>query len=217
MSNTIITVKQARALVLVAPKDTDVRWYLNGALFDFENYRAVATDGHCLLAINFARVSVGDADSSDVQAIIPRDALHEISKGGKADGAIQVAADSETFRLSRLNDKRPDETGNNIAGRYPEYTRVLPRQVSGELAQFNAQLMARIDKALLLAIDRDKTESFSTVGYNGEDSATVFVRGYSDTAIGVCMPLRLEKTGHGASDAEVLDFFTKGQPEAKAA
>ena len=210
MNHTKITVKQARALVLVAPKDTDVRWYLNGALFDFETRRAVATDGHCLLAINV----VTDAPS-DIQAIIPRDALHDISRGGKVDGAIEISADAETFKLSRLNDERSDITGKLIAGTYPDYTRVMPDKVSGELVQFNWQLLARIDKALKLALDIDKQPSkLTTVGHNGESGATLFVRGHSDTAIAVCMPLRApQKGGWGSSDAEMLDFFSKGEPE----
>ena len=209
MNHTTITVKQARALVLVAPKD-NTRGYLNGALFDFANYRAVATDGHCLLAINLEPVSAG-AEKSDIQAIVPRDALAEISKGGKVDGTIAISADADTFRLVRLNEPaRPNLTGKLLDGRYPDYTRVMPRKVSGELAQFGAQLMARIDKALLLALDLDKGNALSTVGHNGEKAgAPVFVHGYSNKAIGICMPARCE----GSSDAEMLVFFSTGEPE----
>ncbi len=206
MSNATITVKQARALVLVAPKN-NVRWYLNGALFDFQTNRAVATDGHCLLAINLENA---DLPPSGMQAIIPRDALADISKGGKVDDAIEIFVDDDTFTLSRLNDKRANITGTLCAGTYPDYTRVMPRKVSGETAQFDAQLYARIDKALKLALDLDKTPKLSTVGYNGEKAgATVFVHGHSDKAVAVIMPARCL----GSSDAEMLDFFSKGEPE----
>lgn len=215
MSHTTITIKQARALVLVAPKDNQ-RWYLNGALFDFQTNRAVATDGHCLLAINL----VAELPPSGCQAIIPRDALHDISRGGKVDGTIEIFVDDATFTLSRLNDTRANIAGKLIDGTYPDYERVMPRQVSGTLARFDAQLMARIDKALKLALDIDKEPSKLTVlGHNGEKGGSVlFVHGHSDQAIAVCMGLRApQKGGWGSSDAEMLDFFSKGEAEVKAA
>lgn len=102
----------------------DVRFYLNGMLFDLRgnSLRAVATDGH-RLALCEAEIARG-ADATDRQILLPRKAVLELQRlleGGDA------GLDLELGR-SHVRVRRPDLvfTSNLIDGRFPDYEAVMP-------------------------------------------------------------------------------------------
>ena len=102
----------------------DVRYYLNGMLFEFDNNKltTVATDGHRLA---LCRETV-EIDSDDkVNAIIPRKGVLELSR---------LLEHSETPVNVQLGSNHIKITGENysftsklVDGRFPEYEKVLPR------------------------------------------------------------------------------------------
>ena len=200
MNTITMTVEQTRGVILASAKK-DVRYYLNGSLFDFETARVVSTDGHCLLAVNV------DATLDDIafgQVVIPRDALEAITRGGKVTDILTITYGAEGLWIAReggLTSKVEP-----IDGKFPDYARVFPKEASGEAGQFDPDLLARISKALRLATFPPKAKPV-TVGHNGTSSALVFFHGYSERGIAVCMPIRAE----GSADAEAIDFWNKGE------
>ena len=200
MNEIKLTVEQTRGVILASAKK-DVRYYLNGSLFDFEAGRVVSTDGHVLLAVNV------DAVCDDVaygQVIIPRDALETMSKGGKVTDILTFTYDEFGLRIAREGGLSGD--WKPIDGTFPEYARVFPKETNGEAAQFDPDLLARISKALRFAVTPPKSKPV-TIGNNGNNSALVFFHGYSDRGIAIVMPIRAE----GSADAEVIDFWNKGE------
>ena len=206
MNQITLTVEQARGVILASAK-SDARYYLCGSLFDFENGRVVSTDGHVLLAVNV------DSECTDVaygSVIVKRADLEAIAKAGKVTDMLTVTYGADGLTIARENGLSIN--AEPIDGRFPDYTRVFPEKTSGDAAQFDPDLLARISKALRLAINPPKSKPV-TVGNNGTASALVFFHGYSDRGIAIIMPIRAE----GSADAEVLDFWNKGEQESVAA
>lgn len=102
----------------------DVRYYLNGMLFEITNkqLKAVATDGH--------RLAICDLDTdfltdSKTEAIIPRKGIHELMRLlDNSETPISV-----TLGTNHLRVVTPvfTFTSKLIDGRFPEYERVLPK------------------------------------------------------------------------------------------
>lgn len=101
----------------------DVRYYLNGLLFEVgrQRVRVVATDGH-RLALSELEIDTGFTELQ--QVIIPRKAVLEMQRllDGSSEqvtlklGASQIEADLDLVRM----------TSKLIDGRFPDYERVIP-------------------------------------------------------------------------------------------
>lgn len=103
----------------------DVRYYLNGMLFELDNntLRTVATDGHRLA---LAEGGVENAGMESRQLIMPRKAVLELSKiiAGAGD-SLELVVGANAVQL---------DTGDIlfttklIDGKFPDYQRVIPDQ-----------------------------------------------------------------------------------------
>ena len=103
----------------------DVRYYLNGMLFeiDNDNLLTVATDGHRLA---LSKMSLENKISDNlVQAIVPRKGVIEASK---------LLSSSEQTSIIELNTNHLRITQGNyvftsklVDGRFPDYEKVLPK------------------------------------------------------------------------------------------
>jgi DNA polymerase III sliding clamp (beta) subunit (PCNA family) len=204
MNEITMTVSQARGLILASAKG-DVRYYLNGTLLDFAGGRAIATDGRCLLAVNLA--SQAD-DPAFASAIVPRDALENIAKGGKVTDDICITYDDDGLHLMRNSVRITVEP---IDGRFPDWQRVIPDDANGEPAQYNPELVARIGKALCLAVNDKK--AMPAIAYNGNAAALVVAQDHAETAVAVVMPWRNDCDAAAA----LADFNAAGRKQAKAA
>jgi len=105
----------------------DVRFYLNGLLLESKagRLKAVATDGH-RLAIAEMEINGGESDGMEVQAIVPRKAVLELSKViAEGDEQIEVELGRQTLRVD-LGDRRI--TSKLVDGKYPDYEGVIPRK-----------------------------------------------------------------------------------------
>lgn len=102
----------------------DVRYYLNGMLWETENntLRCVATDGH-RLAMCTREIDINVPSKS--QAILPRKGVVELSRLLKDDDSVlQVTLSSHHIRV-----ETPDYTLTSklVDGKFPDYERVLPK------------------------------------------------------------------------------------------
>lgn len=121
-----ISRQQLRGLIertQFAMAQQDVRYYLNGTLFevDAQRVRTVATDGH-RLALSEVVLSTGISER--LQVIVPRKAVLELQRLLDATdepatvkiSATQIEVDLDVVRL----------TTKLIDGRFPDYERVVP-------------------------------------------------------------------------------------------
>lgn len=102
----------------------DVRYYLNGMLWELRNgsLRAVATDGHrlamCTRAVNVDYEGVK-------QAILPRKGVIELSRLlNEPEGSVQLVLGSSHIRAHTSDFTF---TSKLVDGKFPDYERVLPR------------------------------------------------------------------------------------------
>lgn len=121
-----ISRQQLRGLIertQFAMAQQDVRYYLNGTLFevDAQRVRTVATDGHRLA---LSEVALTTGISERLQVIVPRKAVLELQRLLDATeelatvkiSATQIEVDLDVVRL----------TTKLIDGRFPDYERVVP-------------------------------------------------------------------------------------------
>jgi DNA polymerase-3 subunit beta len=106
----------------------DVRYYLNGMLFDVKDnkVRTVATDGH-RFAMNGKATNT---DGKTAQVILPRKGVLELLRLLKQDEALLAVEIGENHM--RVKNDAFTFTSRLIDGRFPDYERVLPKEkVSG--------------------------------------------------------------------------------------
>jgi len=101
----------------------DVRYYLNGMLFDVKDnkIRTVATDGH-RFAMN-GRPAI--TEDKTAQVILPRKGVLELLRLLKHDDAELAIEIGENHM--RVNNDTFTFTSRLIDGRFPDYERVLPK------------------------------------------------------------------------------------------
>lgn len=195
-----------RALLTVAAKD-DIRYYLNGVAIDATasgDVVLVATNGHVMLTVP---MSVGDIeDLRPGSFIIPRQALESVkpAKVGRTTLpivlTIDIPAPEDDPQRPGVTIQKPTQfavagattaTGAVVDGIYPDWRRVMPATASGEMAQFNPALVARMgDAAQLLG---GKPE-YMVIHHNGAGGA--LVSGFAGGALGILMPLRCDDQAH---------------------
>ncbi len=101
----------------------DVRYYLNGMLWEVTNnrLRVVATDGHRLaLCDGVCQVSVEDK----LSAILPRKGIVELSRL-LVDEEVRVSMGANHVRITGSNYRF---TSKLVDGAYPDYDRVVPKE-----------------------------------------------------------------------------------------
>lgn len=128
----------------------DVRYYLNGLLFDLRegSLRCVATDGH-RLALCEASLAHGGQKR---QIIVPRKGVHELQRlleGGER------AIDLEIGR-SHIRVKRDDVTFTSklIDGKFPEYEAVIPIGADQQVTVDRETLRAALQRVAILSNEK---------------------------------------------------------------
>ncbi len=140
----------------------DVRYYLNGLLFEVYNneLRTVATDGHRLAysALESLTNLINIPKDTTIQLIIPRKAITELNR---------LLSDTEQLiRLSiassqmHIGFEKLDFTTKLIDGRFPDYQRVIP---ATELCTKNIIVDRQMFKQSLARIAVLSTEKYKAV------------------------------------------------------
>ena len=137
----------------------------------------VATDGHVLVAYHHHE-GHGDPDLGMLQFTVPK----ELLTGLKPRGSIAISMD-DTTKTCTLSQQGASRSANFIADRYPDWRRVIPTEVSGEVALYDPALMVGIAKAA-----KHLESSSCYVTPNGDSGGHVtFGR---EEIFGVIMPMR---------------------------
>jgi DNA polymerase III subunit beta len=151
-----VTVSQSELLQLLqhthfAMAQQDVRYYLNGMLFEFfaHTLRTVATDGHRLATDT---MSVPIQDEHRFQVIVPRKGVLELMRllNNSSEevtlsvGAhyIQAIAENYTF-VSKL-----------IEGRFPDYQRVIPKNGDKKIVVGREEFKQALIRSAILCNDK---------------------------------------------------------------
>jgi len=178
-----------RKAVRVAASTEETRYYLRGVFVKAQGEHVVmcATDGHRMIV---ARHRIEEGDEYPLNGfIIPLRLIDRIKiakrrMGGNDDGALSIEGDTITIRYA--GDVFVDKL---VDGTFPDYTRVIPKGWSNEVAQYNPAYLLDFVKAVKI-VSTDSKPSI-TVHYNGLDPAVVNLNGGNIYDwFGVIMPIR---------------------------
>ncbi len=137
----------------------DVRYYLNGMLFDFspeQKLIAVATDGH-RLAMSSTEIDSSIDDRQ--QAIVPRKGVIELNRFlSSVDEAIQLQISGNHIKASS---NHFSFTSKLVDGKYPDYEKVLPKGGDKLVVANKNDLRNALQKASILC-----NEKFRGVRFN---------------------------------------------------
>ncbi len=132
----------------------DPRYSLNGALFMLKGGKLtlVATDGHRLAFVE--RPVEIEGPNRELQVIVPRKALAEISKMtadmGSEDEVIFGKADNHVFFVVGEHKL----TSNVLEGNFPRYENVMPKTCGTALSIPTDEMASAVRRVSLLASDR---------------------------------------------------------------
>lgn len=183
----ILTVPTAMLkAALVCASTEQARYYLNGVYVDPKGY-LVTTDGHRAFV---GKIDLGDADPFGGW-IIPRDAIKQALTGYKSD-TIEITQ----TRVGVVSCQPVD-------GSFPDWRRIVPGDMSGEMAQFNPSYVADMGKMGEMLTGKRKAGSglSAHIHHNGEAPAAVTFPGCED-AFAILMPIRTAHTDVGGAWAE---------------
>lgn len=129
----------------------DVRYYLNGLLFDLRDklLRCVATDGHRLA---LCEAALDDTVQTKRQIIVPRKGVLELQRlleGGDRELELEVGR-------NHIRVKRDDVTFTSklIDGRFPDYEAVIPIGADREVRIDREALRASLQRAAILSNEK---------------------------------------------------------------
>ena len=129
----------------------DVRYYLNGLLFDLADrrLRCVATDGHRLA---LCETALEASVQNKRQIIVPRKGVQELQRlleGGDRDLVLEMGR-------NHLRVKRDDVTFTSklIDGRFPDYEAVIPIGADREVRVDREGLRAALQRAAILSNEK---------------------------------------------------------------
>jgi DNA polymerase-3 subunit beta len=135
----------------------DVRYYLNGMLFDItaDSLATVATDGHRLALHKVEEISSSfDANSeASHQIILPRKGVLELSRVLKTanDTEIKLQISSNHIRVQTASVRF---TSKLIDGRYPDYKGAIPITFSTELNLDRLQFKSSLQRVSILSNEK---------------------------------------------------------------
>ncbi|MGY1410850.1 MULTISPECIES: DNA polymerase III subunit beta [unclassified Luteimonas] len=129
----------------------DVRYYLNGLLFDLADtrLRCVATDGHRLA---LCEAALEEAVATKRQIIVPRKGVQELQRlleGGDRTVVLEMGR-------NHIRIKRDDVTFTSklIDGRFPDYEAVIPIGADREVLVDREALRASLQRAAILSNEK---------------------------------------------------------------
>ena len=176
----LIPADTIKALLVIAAKN-DTRGYLKSVCIDVRasDAVAVATDGHKLLALPLTL-------ADDAPALVPgcyiirRESLESVKPVLKRPITVTIDA---TARTATLNNGDAATTAPLMDATYPDWRKVVPLTVSGEVSQFNADYVGAFGTVHTLL----GSKYSPVIRHNGDAAARVVLAGH---AVGVIMPMR---------------------------
>jgi len=136
----------------------DVRHYLNGALFDVNNtsLKCVATDGHRLAFSQFDGLPL---DGIPMKVILPRKSVGELMRllDINSDEEVKVSIGESHFRLQAADFIF---TSRLVAAQFPEYERLIPKQIQQTALTNREALKQALIRASILSSEKFRAVSW---------------------------------------------------------
>lgn len=191
MSIIIKIPRDALKAILLFAGDRDIRYYLNAVLVEATSSatRIIATDGH-MMGLHHSEQS--NEVAAPTSLIVPRQAFMYLRSG----------KDIKTGRLLTAVQLEKDERGwfvrdlvsglrfgfDPIEAKYPDYAKVMPKEVSNVPSAFNPVYIGRLGQVAKAF----RTHAFSvTFTHNGMSAAVANIAGVPGF-VAVVMPMREE-------------------------
>ena len=146
------TLKHLFNMVHFAMAQQDIRYYLNGLLLvvDGKNVIAVATDGHRLA---FCQVEV-DQEFPRQEVIIPRKTIIELQRLlEESDDPVQLDIAGNQVRLTFADIELVSKL---VEGKFPDYTRVVPKGYKNDFTIDRERLLRSLQRAAIMTSDKFK-------------------------------------------------------------
>jgi len=143
--------RRAMEKTLFAMGLQDVRYYLNGLLFEVEGdtIRTIASDGHRLALFEDDAAPLG---VESAQAIIPRKGALELCRLlGDDDTPVAIELSSNSVRIL-INELC--FASKLIEGRYPDYRRVMPSQTTRKVLADKGGLKSALTRISVLSSEK---------------------------------------------------------------
>jgi len=132
----------------------DVRYYLNGMLFEISSdnkLKAVATDGH-RLALSYAEISNISDKNSNAQAIIPRKGVLELARlFGDLEGVVALTIGNNYIQATA---KGLSFSSKLVDGKFPDYERVIPKGGNKNIVMSREELRQALNRVAILSNDK---------------------------------------------------------------
>jgi DNA polymerase III subunit beta len=149
--------KKALEKTAFAMAQQDVRYYLNGLMLELDgrSIRCVASDGHRLAIFE---QPLPDAVASR-QVIIPRKGVLEMYRligDDSGEALIQFSPNNVSISFGRLA-----FSSKLVQGRYPDYQRVMPTDISQVLTVNKLQLKSALSRVSILSNEKFKGVSLT--------------------------------------------------------
>ncbi|MCG2586625.1 DNA polymerase III subunit beta [Massilia sp. TS11] len=146
------TLKHLFNMVYFAMAQQDIRYYLNGLLLvlDGNNVIAVATDGHRLA---FCQVQT-EASYARQEVIIPRKTILELQRlleESDEEVSLHIAASQVKLQFADI-----DLISKLVEGKFPDYTRVIPRGYKNDFTISRDELLRSLQRAAIMTSDKFK-------------------------------------------------------------
>ncbi len=128
----------------------DVRYYLNGLLLETDGarLRGVATDGHRLA---LAEVDLDKPPARTEQLIVPRKGVLELNRLLTGDGSVRLTLGTNHIR-AQMDGLRL--TSKLIDGRFPEYSRVIPKNPPNVMTADRTLLRQALQRTAILSNEK---------------------------------------------------------------
>jgi len=146
------TLKHLFNMVHFAMAQQDIRYYLNGMLLvvDGKNVIAVATDGHRLA---FCQVET-EQDFQHQEVIIPRKTILELQRLLEDnDDPVDVEIANNQVKLTFADIELISKL---VEGKFPDYTRVVPKGYKNSFTIDRATLQHALQRAAIMTSDKFK-------------------------------------------------------------
>lgn len=146
------TLKHLFNMVHFSMAQQDIRYYLNGLLLvvDGKNVIAVATDGHRLA---FCQVEV-DQEFPRQEVIIPRKTIIELQRLlEESDEPVQLDIAGNQVRLTFADIELVSKL---VEGKFPDYTRVIPKGYKNDFTIDRDRLLRSLQRAAIMTSDKFK-------------------------------------------------------------
>ena len=169
--------------VSLAMADKDIRYYLNGVLFELDNaegYRLVGTDGHRMHIVCKRKAQAADS------VIMPRDTVVHIIK--QKTQAFELEIIPGATRQIKIRTGGGFITVPEVQGKYPDYRRVMPTKVNqAEVTYYMPEYLADLAKAQKILGTKNQNGYLAQQGTN----AGVYVDN-EKSFYAIIMPLRCD-------------------------